>query len=203
MNITSCCAINKNGVYLNDKVIFEGTGSEMLPYFDSILKYFDIKYPKFVKMDALSKLGFLTAEVLLNSIPWVKTEYLPFECGTLMSNSSSSLNTDFNYWKTVGQIPSPSVFVYTLPNVVNAEICIRNGFKGENMFFIGENFVSSGIIEYANSLFTSGNIKFCLCGWVELLKDNYQSVIFAVENKTSGIREFLPETINALMNKLL
>lgn len=32
--------------------------------------------------------------------------------------------------------PSPSVFVYTLPNIVTGEIAIRNGYHGETSFYI-------------------------------------------------------------------
>ncbi|MDR3245859.1 MAG: hypothetical protein LBT50_05440 [Prevotellaceae bacterium] len=181
MTVVSYCSIDKNGVIAGDEKIYGGQDTDILSYFDNILKYFQISYPKFAKMGAMAKLGFLTAEILLSRIPEVKTEYSPFDCGVLMSNSSSSLDADFNYWETVGQIASPSAFVYTLPNVVNAEICIRNGFKGENIFFLADNFAASGVFEYANSLFESGNLKFCLCGWVEFLKNDYNSVIFAVK----------------------
>jgi hypothetical protein len=181
MNIISCCSIDRNGVTVDKKKVLERTNTDILTYFDKISEHFKISYPRLAKMDAMSKLGLLTSEIVMNRIPEIKTKYLPFECGVLLSNSSSSLNTDFNYWETVKQIPSPSAFVYTLPNVVNAEICIRNGFKGENMFFTAADFESSGVIEYANSLFESGNLKFCLCGWVELLKENFNSMIYAVE----------------------
>jgi hypothetical protein len=136
-------------------------------------------------MDSLSKLGFLTAELLLNGVGTTNIAYSPYECGVIMGNRSSSLNTDLNYWATVKHIPSPAAFVYTLPNVLIAEICIRHGFKGENMFFIAEDFDSSGVREYANMLLDNGTLKFCLYGWVELLKDDYKSIIFAAENKTS------------------
>src|SRR3712207_7060242 len=32
--------------------------------------------------------------------------------------------------------PSPSVFVYTLPNIVTGEIAIRNHYHGETHFFV-------------------------------------------------------------------
>ncbi|MDR1594145.1 MAG: hypothetical protein LBS43_06650 [Prevotellaceae bacterium] len=178
MKVVSCCRIDKNGVFVDDKKIFRGCDAAVLTYFDNILKHFEIVYPKFAKMDAMSKLGFLTAEILLKNMPDDIPDCSPYECGILLSNSSSSLNTDFNYWDTFRQIPSPSTFVYTLPNVVNAEICIRHGFKGENMFFIAENFASSGVEEYANFLLDNGTLKFCLYGWVELLNESFDAIIF-------------------------
>jgi hypothetical protein len=155
--------------------------TSVLAYFDNILKHFEIDYPRFAKMDAMSKLGFLTAEILLKNIPVYN--HSPYECGVLLSNSSSSLNTDFNYWNTFKQIPSPATFVYTLPNVVNAEICIRHGFKGDSMFFISDDFASSGVAEYANLLLDSGNLRFCLFGWVELMSGSFDSIIYAADNQ--------------------
>jgi hypothetical protein len=182
MNIVSYCRIDKNGVVAGDKKIFDGCDTDVLTYFDDILKHFEINYPRFAKMDAMSKLGFLAAEILLANIQDLRKDYSPHECGIILSNSSSSLNTDFNYWDTFKQIPSPSAFVYTLPNIVNAEICIRHGFKGENMFFIAGSFESSGVEKYANILLDSGILKFCLYGWVELLNDAYNAIIFAAHN---------------------
>jgi hypothetical protein len=179
-DVVSYCSISKDGVIVCDGKIFEDREADtnILTYFDNISTHFGINYSKFAKMDAMSKLGFLTAEILLKNIPCPTTKYSPYECGILLSNSSSSLNTDFGYWNTFKQIPSPSAFVYTLPNVVNAEICIRHGFKGENVFFIADSFASSGIAEYADILLTNGNLKFCLYGWVELLKETYNAVFF-------------------------
>jgi hypothetical protein len=181
MNTVSYCSISKNGIVVDGRKIFEECDTGTLTYFDNILKHFGINYPKFAKMDAMSKLGFLTAEILLGNIPGPASYCSPYECGILLSNSSSSLNTDFNYWNTFGHIPSPSAFVYTLPNIVNAEICIRHGFKGENVFFIADSFASSGITEYADILLKNGNLKFCLYGWVELLRDEYSSVFYAAK----------------------
>jgi hypothetical protein len=182
MKVISYCRIDKNGVVADDKKIFDGCGdANVLTYFDNILKHFEIVYPKFAKMDAMSKLGFLTAEILMKNIPDAMPECSSYERGILLSNSSSSLNTDFNYWDTVRQIPSPSTFVYTLPNVVNAEICIRHGFKGENMFFIAGSFASSGVEEYAKFLLNNGNLKLCLYGWVEFLKNSFDSIIFLAQ----------------------
>jgi hypothetical protein len=178
-NAVSYCSISKDGIIVCDEKIFEERDADILTYFDNISTHFGINYPKFAKMDEMSKLGFLTAEILLKNIPNPTAEYSPYECGILLGNSASSLNTDFSYWDTFKKIPSPATFVYTLPNVVNAEICIRHSFKGENVFFIADRFASSGIAEYADILLKSGTLKFCMYGWVELFKNTYNSIFFA------------------------
>ena len=95
-------------------------------------------------MDNLCKLGWLCSEILLkkdSGEPNVDQQKLlqdvPAESVCLLlCNANSSLDTDLRYFDTISQMASPALFVYTLPNIVIGEICIRNGFQGENMFLI-------------------------------------------------------------------
>ena len=89
-------------------------------------------------MDNLSKLGWLASEVLLKN-SFDKENYQPEEIGIVLANANSSLDKDIKYWESVQDMASPSLFVYTLPNIVIGEICIRNHFKGENALYIPRN----------------------------------------------------------------
>ena len=93
-------------------------------------RHFAFDYPKFYRMDNLSKLGWLAAEVLFQDVS-IKP-YQPEDVGIVLANRSSSLDTDIKYFESVKTIPSPALFVYTLPNIVMGEICIRHVLKGEN-----------------------------------------------------------------------
>lgn len=88
---------------------------------------------KFYKMDDLCKLGYVAAEYLLKD----KT-FAPLEMGMLLANATSSLHTDIRHQQLIDQdgdrAASPAVFVYTLPNVVSGEICIRHKIQGETPF---------------------------------------------------------------------
>ena len=191
MNIISYCSINKNGVNIEGRTIFVPNSGYIQPRFDEIARRFEIVYPKYFKMDSMSKLGFLTSEILMKHLPEGKPTYSPYDCGTLTANRSSSLDTDRKYLESAKRIPGPALLVYTLPNVVNAKICIRNSFKGENMFFLADDFVSSGVIEFAEASFKTGAMKFCLCGWVELLGEDYRSLMFAIDDEKQGTGEKL------------
>lgn len=93
-------------------------------------------YPKFYKMDGLSRLGFVASEILLNA----EKEETEEEKAIIFFNHSSSIASDRNYKESIkdkdNYFPSPSIFVYTLPNIVTGEIAIRNHFQGETSFFI-------------------------------------------------------------------
>ena len=96
-------------------------------------------YPKFYKMDGLSRLGFVASELLLQAEGaerFVACE----DRAVIFFNHSSSICADRQYLETIADpancFPSPSVFVYTLPNIVTGEIAIRNGYHGETSFYI-------------------------------------------------------------------
>lgn len=183
--ISGWCKITDKTVILNNKKeIFKENFTNFAAFIKNLYKKEQVNYPKFYKMDNLSKLGFLTAELLIKNSD-VLTKYGKEEIGVVIANSSSSLDTDFDYQELIrdksNYFPSPSVFVYTLPNILIGEICIRHHIKGENAFFVSEDFEAEQITRYVTHLFDQGKIYACICGWVELLKEKYNSLLFIVE----------------------
>ncbi|MBS1947467.1 MAG: hypothetical protein JST47_06835 [Bacteroidetes bacterium] len=160
-----------------------------------------MQYPKYYKMDAISKLGWLASEILLNG-SFKPANYKAEEVGTVLSNSNASLDTDLKYFESTKEFASPSLFVYTLPNIVAGEICIRNKFKGENAFFIQEQFDADFIKQYTDNLLNSNILQCCICGRVELLHDNHDALLLLVEksNKEHAIL-FTTENMRSLNQK--
>lgn len=194
--ITASCIISNHVVYKNETPIFENKDASLNNFLLSIYRHFEIKYPKFYKMDSLSKLGWLATEILLKDSS-LRSKYDPGSIGVVLSNASSSLDTDIKYYESVKEIPSPSLFVYTLPNIVIGEICIRHNFKGENAFFIFDEFNAGFIENYVSNLINNNILQSCICGWVELLDDQYKSVLFLVEKDKVGQNIlFTKENIN-------
>ena len=94
-------------------------------------------YPKFFKMDTLSRLGFIAAELILREYRVQNTEYRPD--AIILANRSASIKNDRDYLDTISEgkyYPSPALFVYTLPNIVTGEIAIRHHIQGETSFYI-------------------------------------------------------------------
>jgi hypothetical protein len=198
--INSYCAINGNAVWKNGKKVHENKNTDLPGFLASIYHQFNINYPKFYKMDNLSKLGWLASEVLLQDQLKPAT-YLPQDTGVVLSNANSSLDTDLKYIASVKGTPSPALFIYTLPNIVVGEICIRNNFKGENAFFISEQFDAGFVAQYVSNLLDNG-LKVCICGWVDLLRDEYNAVLFLVtKNKEGQIFPFTQEHINTIFKE--
>ena len=147
----------------------------------SIYQHLALNYPKFYKMDNLSKLGWLAAEILLND-SFNAATYQPEEIGIILANATSSLDDDLRYFDTIKDIPSPALFVYTLPNIVIGEICIRHNFKGEHAFFIQEEFDVDFIEKQVNYLLNKNLLQAVICGWVDVLDQDYKATLFLVEN---------------------
>ena len=114
----------------------ENQGKKLLT---ELYKRFVGDYPKFYKMDMLSRLGFVASELLLQA-EGVERFSPNDNRAVILFNRTSSIDADCTYLASIdgdeGYFPSPSVFVYTLPNIVTGEIAIRNGFHGETSFYV-------------------------------------------------------------------
>lgn len=181
--INSGCVISNNIVVKNNEKLFSSNDDTVQSFLLSVYWHLKIDYPKFYKMDTLSKLGFLASEVLLKDEKELIIHHE--KTGLVLCNANASLDTDLKYFESTKEIPSPALFVYTLPNIVMGEICIRNKFKGENSFFIFEEFNISFIHQYVGELFANNILKLCICGWVDVLQENYKAVLFLVSTKGS------------------
>jgi hypothetical protein len=148
----------------NDEVIILNN-----EFFD-LYKSVSMEYPKFFKMDSISKCGILASEYLLKGID-IKGKYGDTEIGIVLSNATGSLDTDIEFQKTINNkanfFPSPAIFVYTLSNIVMGEICIKHKIKGENMFFLNEIFSPELLEQYVGNLFQTNKIQSAIVGWVE------------------------------------
>ena len=193
-------------VSLNGNVLFSvvpitiGT-EDFSTFIKNAYKFLKTDYSKFFKMDNLSKLAFLAADVLL------KKENLNEEennIALIFSNKASSLDTDRKHQAAIENdaeyFPSPAVFVYTLPNICLGEISIKHRLYSENSFFIFDRFNAEHLQLYANSLLRSGKAEKVLCGWVDLDENSYDAFLYLVEKE--GEIEHKTEEITRLYNIL-
>lgn len=134
--------ITPQGIWLDGKVFSidkEGKQSSLLT---ALYKQIIGNYPKYYKMDGLCRLGFVASELLLKAErdEGSFTEDTNKTRAIVFFNRSSSIASDKKYLASIVEkdnyFPSPSVFVYTLPNIVTGEIAIRNGYHGETSFYI-------------------------------------------------------------------
>ena len=183
--ITGLCTISNGVIYKNNQKLFENKEADLPGFLLSVYQHFQLNYPKFYKMDNLSKLGWLASEILLKDT-FKKESYQPEQVGLILANANSSLDNDIKYFDSTKDIASPSLFVHTLPNIVIGEICIRNNFKGEHAFYIQDNFDADFTEKQVTYLLDNDILQACICGWVDVLEQEYKAVLFLVEKGSRG-----------------
>lgn len=169
-----CSDNNLDNAHTEIKCIAESelTIPENRNYDEYILEQFrELNSPniKFYKMDRLCKAAYIAAEKLLRGIklPDDRTKV-----AVVLYNRSASLDTDLKHQTTLNhnEPASPAVFVYTLPNIMCGEICIRHKINGENTFFVQDG--KDGFpLEYARLLLERNIAEYVIYGENDVLDD--------------------------------
>jgi 3-oxoacyl-(acyl-carrier-protein) synthase len=193
--------ISNQGILLDDEVIYQADGKAGSELLVDAFKTLAVNYPKFYKMDNLSKLAVLATELLLRNTDFAG-KYKSEDIAVIVSNANSSLDTDQRYWDSVvAGAPSPSLFVYTLPNVMLGEICIRWGIKGENTCLVSEQFDAAFQTDYVNSLLDLGNAEVCISGWADYLDGEMEAFFMLVEKNPTSLEKHNPQTVQKLYDR--
>jgi len=172
LTILKSCRIFNDIVEVDGKAVLKTTEAPgTSKQFKEIFLFLGIDYPKFYKMDMLSKLAFLAVE-------FIKDEsFCEKDTAIIMTNTNSTLDVDLKYLKSIdpdNYFPNPAQFVYTLPNVMIGEISIRHNLKGESVFVSTEKYDTEIIENIAKTL----EFKNCIAGFVEYKnEDNFEANI--------------------------
>jgi hypothetical protein len=197
--VTAYVRVTHKGLSLNGTTLYPVSNAGVDHFLGMIYDELGVNYPKFYKMDRLSQLGFISCEVLLKGVELAG--YAPDEVAVVLANSNSSSDSDMRYLNASRLAPSPALFVYTLPNIVIGEICIRHKLKGENAFFVTSTFDGAFMQEYVALLMSSSKTKACIAGWVDVLDEQYDVLLYLVEKQPRGQRlEHTAHQLNLLFS---
>lgn len=173
-------------------------------FFADVYKHLEINYPKFHKMDNLSKLGLIATEAAIKGSDFFLRNAIE-NIAIVMANKASSLDTDRHYQNSINNknhyLPSPATFVYTLPNIVIGEIAIKHKITGENAFFVCDSFNPQLLVNQAQITLNQQESKAAICGWVDYDNGMADALIYLVEIPSDSIKNinFNPlneETLN-------
>ncbi|UYW00995.1 3-oxoacyl-ACP synthase [Flavobacterium agricola] len=183
--ITQVCKIKGHKIVVNDTVVFEDeTAPDLNSFFKNAYKSLGYDYAKFFKMDHLSKLTFLATEPILQNES-------DKNIALVFMNRAASLDTDLKHQKSIQNkqeyYPSPAVFVYTLPNICLGEVSIKHKLQTESCFFVSENFDAKLMYSYPEYLVQHKNVNKVLCGWIDVLENKYNAVVYLVEKQGEKI----------------
>lgn len=87
MNKVKVCTIEHNRIKYGNDILFRCEAADFQTFAKEAYKALEISYPKFYKMDSLSKLAFLASEVVLK-------DEKERGVALVFSNKSSSLDSD-------------------------------------------------------------------------------------------------------------
>ena len=180
---THSVRITPNGVSI-DGLLRESHGEGMSLITDIYKRYLDDN-PKYYKMDPLCRLGYIATELLLMA------ENSPSDMprndrAVVFFNGSSSIMADMMYEKSIedkdNYFPSPSAFVYTLPNIVIGEIAIRNHYQGETSFYILNQRNDDIIEQVVEASFIDKDTTSMISGWLDYRDDaHFEADLFITE----------------------
>ena len=194
--ITAYCRIRKGTVSCNGSLIYANTEEQdHVQFLNQAYRFFKPEYPKFFKMDPLSKLAFLATHLLLRDRVFGSESYL--DTAVILNNSAASVAVDRQYQRSTEDFPAPSLFVYTLPNVMVGEICIRYKIFGENIVFVTEKFDPQQLEKMIHAIDLEGNTSRYITGYVDEDGCEGDAFILLVEKNTEGL-PFTVETLKSL-----
>lgn len=176
---------NKSGTSVN--IIQEIQIMNINTFLKEMYYELDLDYPKFFKMDNLCKLGVIGTEFLVR-----KNKNLfknrP-KIGIILQNKSSSLDSDLRHQEGIeNNTVSPSVFVYTLPNIIIGEISIKHKWRSEGVFFINDKIDYELLSQYSNILLKEERTDLNLIGWIDVLNDQYVLKLCVVDKQVTLVK---------------
>jgi hypothetical protein len=183
MKVIKSAEIAAGKMLIDEKLDFQfDAEAGAAAFFKAAYTHYEPAYLRFFKMDELSKLAFLATHLLLQG---QELACAAEEKAIVLFNRSSSLETDMKYQQSIADrnsyFPSPSVFVYTLPNITIGELCIHFGIKGENYFLIDDNEEPFLFKSYIDQMFEEDRCKYCIAGRVEYFEEKYRAKLYLIE----------------------
>lgn len=197
--VSSYCRIKNNSLVVNGKPILLPKQDSASFFLAEVYKALGLNYPKFHKMDGLCKLGLLATEAALQNNGFLE-RHSPDKIGILIANKASSLETDRVHQQSISDkekyLPSPSVFVYTLPNIIIGEIAIKYKITGENAFFIEPSFNPNLLIQQNNVLLKQSEVSAVISGWVDFDNGHMDALIYLAEIADDSIKKLNFKPLN-------
>lgn len=181
----------QNKISLDGKPLFEPEGTTGNDISLSLYRLAALNYTKFFKMDLLSRAAFLAAELVIPATLSTDKNNI----AAVISTVSGCLDVDKKFEESRHSLASPALFVYTLPNIMLGEICIRHGFKGEQMCMVSGKADPDWMQFYGADLLQQRGTEACLCGHVEATEEVLSATLLWVSKEPSSNGTALPFTL--------
>ncbi len=198
--ILSYCRITNKHVLVDGKLILSNNENNINHWISDIYNYIKLSYPKYHKMDHLCKAGILAAEMVMEKLG-LNNDELKTDWAICCMSRSGSLDNDTSYQETIQNnddfYPAPSLFVYTLSNIVLGEIAIKYKLRCESSCYVCEKFSSENIFDSVNDVYNYKPVNYILSGWLEYGIDGCDILLFAVgDSDNENLLDFTPDNLD-------
>lgn len=175
MKTVSHIKLDSSGIVKNDEILHALPSGNFKDIARGVYQLLEMSYPKYFKMDTICKLALAAAEVLIKDSVSLE-DMAGSDVGILLATRSGCLESDQKHMDSIANpnqfFPSPAVFVYTLPNIMLGEICIKFNIKGESDCFMMDSFDKNFMNTYVSDLLNRENYRYCIAGWIDYSKDD-------------------------------
>lgn len=199
LGIKAYISLSPSGICFNDEMFLKVDHyDDLKDFFKQLYTNIIGNYPKFHKMDNLSKIGLLMTEVL------VRKELITPEnegLGIVFANPTSSKTVDQLFENSrIEEAPSPALFVYTLPNISIGELTIRHKFFGESLFLLSPRPDFYQLKEAILSFSGNEKINSFLYCWIEDDEIPSAKMLLINNDKTYSLNDFELVHFQQLLN---
>jgi len=187
VNHNTTCTVAAGRILYNGRVQLDLAGLSFGEFIKQAYQALNWHYPKFYKMSSLCQLATVAARYLLQTDPL--KDFDSEAIALVVANKHATLSNDQEHVASFidrsAYYPSPSVFVYTLPNILIGEWCIQYNIKGQTAFFVQPQPDWDFLLGYSQLLLQDPDTQCCITGWVDYHDQDYQATLqFIQPNRT-------------------
>lgn len=168
-------------IKVNDNQTYKLNEGSILELIVDAYKQAALAYPKFYKMDVLSKATLVAVSII--SQQGNINEHQIDATATVVTTLEGSQDVDEKFDESRKELASPALFVYTLPNIMLGEICIKFKFKGEQLCTIGDAQAALELIPYVEDLFKHRNISQAIVGYANVYNEDITLNLALLSNR--------------------
>ena len=172
MLIKSFCRITNQSIVLDrarrpelEKLMM---GNHVVEDLDRIFLFLKVDFPSYKNMDDYSKLGFITAELLMRHNGYDPSASKP-DMGLFIYSRSGCLGADYNLVRVMeGLHADDQAYKRSIPNAVCSDIALRHNIQGEMEIFLSDGFIYEQFFRTCfGTLETEPSLNTLLAGYLE------------------------------------
>jgi len=153
-------------------------GHNVREYLDRVFAHMDMDYPSFRKLDDYSKLGLITAELLMKHNGYDVSREKP-DMGIVIYSRSGCLGADCNLVGVMeGLTVDDQAYMRSIPNAICSDIACRHKIGGEMGVYLSDEFIYEHFFRTCfGTLLSDSELNTLLAGYVECYEGYVSSLL--------------------------